>query len=159
MARVPVVESPCPIAGKQVPAGASEHCTLCDRSVHNLDRMSARERREFMGACSGKVCVAYTVRIPLSSMRKGHRGLAAATLAAAALVSLPAAADTPESPDVGPPSGAMSPLPGAGPQYPNCDDYYEEIVVGGVGHGDQAEWADDGKDAPPDLPTMEDDGR
>jgi hypothetical protein len=28
-----------------------------------------------------------------------------------------------------------------------------------VAHGDQAEWADDGKDAPPDLPTMEDDGR
>jgi len=155
MARVPLVESPCPIAGKQVPAGATEHCTLCDRSVHNLDRMSERERRDFMGACSGKVCVAYTVRLPIR-----HRsGLAAATLAAAALVSLPAAAQTPDSPEAGPPSGAMSPLPGAEPRYPNCDDYYEEIVVGGVGHGDQAEWADDGKDAPPDLPTMEDDGR
>ena len=155
MARVPVVESPCPIAGKQLPAGASEHCTLCDRSVHNLDRMSERERRVFMGTCSGKVCVAYTVKIPIR-----HRGgLAAATLAAAALVSLPAAADTPESPGAEPPAGAMSPLPGAAPRLPNCDDFYEDIIVGGVGHGDQAEWADDGKDAPPDLPTMEDDGR
>src|SRR6185295_18420755 len=115
MARVPVVESPCPIAGKQLPAGASEHCTLCDRSVHNLDRMSERERRVFMGTCSGKVCVAYTVKIPIR-----HRGgLAAATLAAAALVSLPAAADTPESPGAEPPAGAMSPLPGAAPRLPN----------------------------------------
>jgi hypothetical protein len=160
MARVPVVESPCPIAGKQLPAGATEHCTLCERPVHNLDRMSERERREFMGACSGQVCVAYTVRIPLASMRKGHRaGLAAATLAAAALVSLPAAADTPEGPGAEPPTGAMSPMPGATPRLPNCDDFYEEIVVGGVSHGDQAEWIDDGKDAPPDLPTIEDDGK
>src|SRR5262245_11089142 len=65
MARVPVVESPCPIAGKGVPAGATEHCTLCDRSVHNLDRMNERERHEFMSSCSGKVCVAYTVKIPV----------------------------------------------------------------------------------------------
>ena len=153
MARVPVVESPCPIAGKGIPAGASEHCTLCDRSVHNLNRMSANERREFMNACSGKVCVAYSVRIPVR-----HRGLAVATLAAAAFAALPAAADTPAE-SAAPPTGAMSPLPGGAAVLPNCDDYYEDIIVGGVGHGDQAEWVDDGKDAPPDLPTMEDDGR
>ncbi|HET7812538.1 MAG TPA: hypothetical protein VFL16_18345 [Steroidobacteraceae bacterium] len=161
MARVPRVESPCPIAGKQLPAGATEHCTRCDRTVHNLDRMSERERHEFMGACSGQVCVAYTVRIPLASIRKRHGGgLAMATLAAAAIVSLPAATQTPETQTVEPPTGAMSPLPGAAPRLPNCDDLYGElIVVGGVAQGDQAEWADDGKDAPPDLPSMEDDGR
>ena len=155
MARVPVVESPCPVEGKPLPAGASEHCARCDRAVHNLDRMSERQRREFMGGCSGKVCVAYTVRVPTR-----HRGIAAATLAAAALVSLPAAADAPMPEEVGPPAGAMSPLPDAAPNLPNCDDLYlDVIVVGGVGHGDQAEWVDDGKDAPPDLPTIEDDGR
>ncbi len=88
MARVPVVESPCPIAGKGLPAGSTEHCTLCDRSVHNLDRMNEGERRTFMSACSGKVCVAYTVRIPVR-----HRGLGVAALAAVAIASLPAAAD------------------------------------------------------------------
>jgi len=150
MARVPLVESPCPIAGKSLPAAATEHCALCHRSVHNLDRMSERERRVFMGACSGKVCIAYTVKIPVR-----RRGLAAASLAAAALVSLPAAAQEPAGP-VEP--GAMSPLPGES-GLPHCDEYYEEITVGGVSHGDQAEWADDGKDAPPDLPTIEDDGR
>ena len=153
MARVPVVESPCPIAGKQLPLGATEHCTLCERSVHNLDRMSARERGEFMSACSGKVCVAYTVRIPVR-----HRGVALATLAAVALVSLPAAAEGPDS--MGPAEASGGDLSPADPsQLPHCDEFLEYVVTGGVSHGDQAEWTDDGKDAPPELPTMEDDGR
>jgi hypothetical protein len=152
MALFPVVESPCP-AGKGVPTGASEHCSLCERSVHNLDRMSDRERREFMGACSAKVCVAYTVRMPRRS-----RTLGVTALAAVALASLPAAADTPDSPATAdPPMGAMSPVPGR-EALPNCDEM-ELVIVGGVAKGDQAEWADDGKDAPPDLPTIEDDGR
>jgi hypothetical protein len=150
MARVPVIESPCPIAGFQLPRGATEHCTLCDRSVHNLDRMSSRERTQFMSSCSGKVCVAYTVRVPVSAQRK--RGLgAAALLTAAALVSLPVAAEEPLV-------EGMSPI--ANPNaLPNCDDYEDWIVMGGVQKGDQAEWADDGKDAPPELPTVEDDGK
>jgi hypothetical protein len=158
MARVPVVESPCPIAGKGLPAGSTEHCTLCDRSVHNLDLMNERERRDFMSACSGKVCVAYTVRIPVARIPVRQRALGVAALAAVAIAALPAAAETP-SENSEAPSDAMSPLPGSATQYPNCDSYLEEVIVGGVSHGDQAEWADDGKDAPPDLPTMEDDGR
>jgi hypothetical protein len=150
MARVPVVETPCPIAGKPLPQGATEHCTLCERSVHNLDRMSARERVEFMSSCSGKVCVAYTVRVPVSSLRK--RGLGAAALAAATMVSLPLAASE-ESIVEG-----MSPIE-APAQLPNCDDFLDAVIVGGVLHGDQADWIDDGKDAPPDLPVIEDDGR
>jgi len=150
MARVPRIDSPCPLENRPLPAGASDHCSHCDRTVHNLNRMNERERREFMSACSGKVCVAYTVRIPIR-----HRGLGAAALAAAALAALPAAADTPS--EVVEPSDAMSPLPGT-PQFPNCDTYYEIGEIGGVSHADQAEWADDGKDAPPELPTVEDDG-
>lgn len=150
MARVPVVESPCPIAGKQLPKGATEYCTVCDRSVHNLDRMNARERVEFMSSCSGKVCVAYTVRVPVGSVR--NRGLAAAALAAAAMVSLPLAAQ--ESLVEG-----SSPVAGSTDQLPACDELVDMMEIGGVSHGDQAEWADDGKDAPPDLPVIEDDGR
>ena len=149
MARVPVVESPCPIAGKRLPSGATEHCGLCDRAVHNLDLMSAAERREFMSSCSGKVCVAYTVRIPANGLRK--RSLAAAALAAAALVSLPAAAQ--DSPVLG-----QSPV-GDANGLPFCDELSEVVVTGGVLKGSQAEWIDDGKDAPPELPTIEDDGR
>src|SRR5262245_6153450 len=91
MAGVPRIDTPCPIQDKQVPTGATEHCTLCDRAVHNLDRMNDRERRVFMSSCSGKVCVAYTVRIPAGGLRK--RALTAAALAVAALTSLPAAAE------------------------------------------------------------------
>jgi len=150
MARAPVIDSPCPIAGKALPRGATEHCTLCDRSVHNLDRMNARERVEFMSACSGKVCVAYTVRVPVSSLRK--RGLGAAVLAASALVSLPLAAA--ESPVEG-----MSPIATDPNRLPGCDEIMDVVVTGGVTHGDQAEWVDDGKDAPPELPVIEDDGK
>ncbi|MEO8018132.1 MAG: hypothetical protein ABI769_09985 [Pseudomonadota bacterium] len=148
MARVPVVESPCPIAGKALPPGATEHCTLCDRSVHNLDLMNSRQRTEFMSSCSGKVCVAYIVRVPVSSLRR--RGLVAA-IAAAALVSLPVAAEEPLV-------QGMSPV-GNPNQLPNCDDYEDMVITGGVHRGDQAEWKDDGRDAPPDLPVIEDDGR
>jgi hypothetical protein len=150
VARVPIVESPCPIADKPLPRGATEHCTLCDRAVHNLDRMNERERIEFMSACSGKVCVAYTVRVPVAGLRK--RGLGAAALAATALVSLPLAAAE------GSPVPGMSPAGNAG-RLPSCDEFEEVVITGGVTHGDQAEWADDGKDAPPELPVIEDDGR
>lgn len=149
MARVPVIDSPCPIASKPLPAGATEHCGLCDRSVHNLDLMSAGERREFMASCSGKVCVAYTVRIPASGLRR--RALPAAALAAAALASLPLAAQEPAGVE------GMSPMPDPN-GLPSCDDYWV-VMVGGVSKGDQAEWADDGQDAPPELPTMVDDGK
>lgn len=156
MARVPVVESPCPVAGKQLPKGSSEHCSVCDRSVHNLNLLSASERVEFMNSCSGKVCVAYTVRVPVSSLRK--RGLGMAALAAGALVSLPLAAaeGTPAEPPL---VEGASPVPADPATLPNCDDYAELEWMGGVTHGDQAKWVDDGKDAPPDLPTVEDDGK
>jgi len=154
MARVPVIDSPCPLANRPLPRGASDHCSICDRNVHNLDLMNEPARREFMRSCSGKVCVAYTVRLPIR-----YRGFAVASLAAAALVALPAAADSPLAEDVEPPVGAKSPVPGAAPQFPNCDSMYDVVVTGGVSHGDQAEWADDGKNAPPELPTIEDDGR
>jgi hypothetical protein len=147
MSRVPVVESPCPIVGKSLPAGATEHCAQCDRTVHNLDLMTARERQDFMASCSGKVCVAYTVRVPASGFRK--RAATAAAIAAAALASLPIAAQEPVV------EGA-SPVPDPN-ELPGCDDW--EVITGGVAKGDEAKWTDDGKDAPPELPTIVDDGR
>jgi hypothetical protein len=149
MAKAPVIESPCPIAGKALPAGDTEHCTLCDRSVHNLDRMNSRERVAFMNSCSGKVCVAYTVRIPASGLRK--RAFAAAALTAAALTALPAAAQ--DSLVVG--QSKISDPNG----LPACDEGLDWVVVGGVSKGDEAKWEDDGKDAPAELPTVEDDGK
>lgn len=149
MAKAPVIESPCPIAGKSLPTGDTEHCSLCDRSVHNLDRMNASERVAFMKSCSGKVCVAYTVRIPANGLRK--RALAAAALTAAAFTALPVAAE--DQLVVG--QSKLSDPNG----LPACDEGLEWVVVGGVSKGDDAKWTDDGKDAPAELPTIEDDGR
>jgi hypothetical protein len=150
MARVPVVESPCPVAGRPLPDGTSDHCGICDRAVHNLDRISAAERRVFMAACTGQVCVAYTVRLPASGLRP--RLAAASIVAAATIASLPAAAQ--DSLVVGSsPAGDVNGLP-------HCDERFIDVVVtGGVNNGGEAQWADDGKDAPPELPTMDDDGR
>ena len=117
--------------------------------------MNARERVEFMSSCSGKVCVAYTVRVPVSSLRK--RGLGAAAIALA-MVSLPLAAAE-GTPAEGPLVEGASPVAADPGALPHCDDYAEWEIMGGVSHGDQAEWADDGKDAPPDLPVIEDDGK
>src|SRR5262245_36265763 len=157
MARVPVVESPCPIVGKQLPAGAAEHCGVCERTVHNLDLMSERERVAFMRGCSGKVCIAYTVRRPVHGRRLAT---ALAGAAAASLMSLPAAAtDDPLVPiPASSPAGEMSPLSGGERELPHCQEE-EWIEMGGVLEANQAEWVDDGKNAPPELPTMEDDGR
>jgi hypothetical protein len=149
MARVPVIESPCPIAGKPLPAGATEHCSTCDRSVHNLNLMNEGERVAFMKSCSGKVCVAYTVRIPVNGLRK--RVLMAAALTAAALTVLPAAAQD---------SFVLGQSPVTDPNaLPACDEIEEIVMTGGVAKGDDAQWTDDGKDAPAELPTIEDDGR
>jgi hypothetical protein len=154
VARAPRIDSPCPVADRPLPAGASDHCSLCDRQVHNLDRMSGRERREFMSACGGKVCVAYTIKLPARLRGAGS----VAALAALALTSLPAAAGGPDDAADDATVGAMSPLPG-NDRLPFCDDLSEVVVTGGVTRADQAEWVDDGTDAPPELPTMEDDGR
>ena len=110
--------------------------------------MSERQRVEFMSGCSGKVCVAYTVRIPQGGLRK--RALTAAALAASAMASLPVAAQ-----EQGVEGRSTMPDPNG---LPNCD-YMDVVITGGISRGDQAEWADDNKDAPPELPTIVDDGK
>ena len=36
-------------------------CRMCKREVHDLNGMSSAERRAFLKACSGEVCVSYKV--------------------------------------------------------------------------------------------------
>jgi hypothetical protein len=161
MARFPVIESPCPIAGKRVPSGASEHCSSCDRTVFNLNSLNDAERVAFMRGCSGKVCVAYTVRVPLPRVPQRHGALAAATLAAAAFMALPAAADVaadqarPVAEVVAP---AQPPANGAA-DVPKSDDYGDLELIGGVLDAGKAEWRDDGSESAPEMPVVEDDGK
>jgi len=76
MSRVPVISSPCPFRWSSMPTPGQDFCGQCQRSVHNLDLMSADQRNDFMNSCSGEVCVSYTVRRPISNFALGL-GLAA----------------------------------------------------------------------------------
>jgi hypothetical protein len=114
--------------------------------VHNLDRMSTSERAEFMNSCSGKGLRRVHRARAASSLRKG--GLGAAALAASAH-------RQPATRRGGRIAGGryVADRTGCPTRLPGCDEIEDVIVTGGVLHGDQAEWADDGKDAPRNLPS------
>jgi hypothetical protein len=61
MSGFPKIESPCPLRWKSLPDATRNFCTHCSRQVHNLNDMSATQRRAFLASCSGTVCVAYIV--------------------------------------------------------------------------------------------------
>ena len=62
MARVPTIVSPCPLRWATPPQPGLDFCGHCQRRVHNLDPMSDAEREAFLKACTGDVCVSYTVK-------------------------------------------------------------------------------------------------
>lgn len=66
MSLVPVITSPCPLRWSSRPTPGQDFCGQCQRQVHNLDLMSADQRKDFMQSCSGEVCVTYTVQRSLS---------------------------------------------------------------------------------------------
>jgi len=103
--------------------------------------MTQAERETFLASCSGKVCVAYTVRpAPPSNARVGI-GLAASVLVASA-----AFAD--EIPTNG------DPAPGS-----YCDPMREElmIIVGGTNAGKDLQWIDasEAEIVTPELPEID----
>lgn len=74
--RCPRIESPC----AQLPAFASGQkstfCDLCQKRVHNLSAMSARERAALLG--SGQpLCVRYVHLIPAAALLMASQGLQA----------------------------------------------------------------------------------
>ena len=141
MARVPVITSPCPLRWKSMPSAGMDFCGQCSRRVHNLDGMNDTERQAFFAACSGEVCVAYTVR--RSSALAGVLGLgvAAASLAAG----VPALAE----------ETAVQPVVTG----PTCDpnakaQSIETITVGGVKSARDAKWLDERDAQIPEPPQI-----
>jgi hypothetical protein len=114
----PKITKPCPAAFKALPSAEKNFCTLCSRKVHNLNALSPQERFEFLRACSGEVCVAYTVQ------RKPHPLSAKAGLMlAAALAS----------------GGAMATEVGA--LNHGSEEMVEDLeFLGGTMSGDATEW-------------------
>ena len=140
MARVPRITSPCPFRWQSAPQPGKDFCGQCSRRVHNLDSMTQTERETFLAACTGKVCVAYTIRPARRNSSSIGVGLAASVLVAGA-----AFAD--EIPTNG------DPAPG---EY--CDPLREElIIVGGTNAGKELQWVDASEAAivNPELPEID----
>lgn len=145
MARVPVITSPCPLRWAGSPQPGMDFCGQCERRVHNLDLMSESEREAFLGGCTEKVCVSYTVRrtarIPVAL------GLGLAVVAGvtnAADVATSATAD-------GPPPVVRS------PDSPYCDmSGLGDIIVGGTQAGKELQWVDESEAKLPDKADLPD---
>jgi hypothetical protein len=125
----PKIDSPCPARVQRLPSDGQNHCTLCDRQVHNLDGMRAEQRAAFLQSCNGKVCVAYSVNRKFNQ-RQFRAGVAiAATLISSQALALPS--DT----------ASM--------------DESMEIFMGGISHPDKVQFLD--QTELPELPVLESD--
>jgi hypothetical protein len=140
MARVPVIDSPCPLRWKSMPSSGMDFCGQCQRRVHNLDAMSDAERTTFFASCAGDVCVAYTVKRPRAMIGAIGLGMAAATLAGNAF------ADDTQQP------GYTTQV--TGPQCDPKNNALETIVMGGVKAAHSAKLVDASEIALPDRPEI-----
>jgi hypothetical protein len=155
--RIPLITSPCPLRWSSLPGAGRDHCGHCDRQVHNLDAMTPAQREAFLGSCSGKVCVAYTVQRRVQ--RRGAQlgaGLVAAMAGSAAM-----AGGLPHGPTLSDDAvlqqfdaGAVAVAQGATPVVVPADaiadagalestqEIDDILMVGGTEGGDDVRWAD-----------------
>jgi hypothetical protein len=150
----PRIDSPCPARLAALPGAGRDFCTLCQRQVHNLSAMNLDERRAFLAACSGPVCVAYAVPRRRAAAAATGLGLAAALSLAPAL-----AAEAPAGMSPVTPTQLLAPEPRA-----DCDtdkDDLESIVITGGAVLDpqaaqlQLDMLDGGDSTLPDLPEVD----
>lgn len=135
MSRVPVITSPCPFRWSSAPTPGKDFCGQCHRQVHNLDYLSASEREKFFSACSGEVCVSYTVKRPVR-----------ATVALGALAAVAA---------LGGSAAAQDQDVIVSPDSPYCPtDDFDEVFIGGTQAGERLQWVDEAELAKPDKPDL-----
>lgn len=102
----PKIDSPCPLQSLQLPESGNFNCSVCKREVHDLTLMSDDQRRDFLSACEGKVCVSYSLKSGLTKLKKA--AVAGVFVVTASGLALPLAAQEIE------------------------EDFEEVIVVGGI---------------------------
>jgi hypothetical protein len=61
MAVYPLIDNPCPYKGRLTEIMDGDVCRMCKRQVHDLTGMADADRRAFLKACRGEVCVSYRV--------------------------------------------------------------------------------------------------
>jgi hypothetical protein len=114
-----------------------DFCKQCSRRVHNLDGMSEAERQMFFTACSGEVCVAYTVRHPRALA--GVLGIAAALGGGMTALAQDVAPAVVTGPTCDPNAKSLS---------------IETIVVGGTTASRDVQWIDESEAKVPDAPEI-----
>ncbi|MFM5907784.1 MAG: hypothetical protein ACKOPO_09405 [Novosphingobium sp.] len=134
MSKFPVITGPCPYKSRLAELMEGSTCSMCKREVHDLTAMNEPDRRTFLAACEGSVCVSYKV--------PARGAIAALAMAAAGLAALPAAAQDASS------------QPAADQAVPE-EDY--EIFVGAVKDPRKAKWTKAPKQTAPALPVVYDD--
>jgi hypothetical protein len=135
MAKIPVITSPCPLRFNSMPQSGKDFCGQCKRRVHNLDGMDDSQREAFFAACSGEVCVSFSVR------RSAPRVAALSLAALGAAASISAAEVTINN-----------------PPSPYCDPAALDIVIMGGTNSEALRWVDESEAAvseQPDLLTIE----
>ncbi|HTE43091.1 MAG TPA: hypothetical protein VK629_19870, partial [Steroidobacteraceae bacterium] len=121
MAKIPVITSPCPLRFNSMPQSGKDFCGQCQRRVHNLDGMNDSQREAFFAACSGEVCVSFSVRKAPASR------LTALSLAALGATAGIAAAEVTVN----------------NPPSPYCDPASHEVVLMGGTNADALQWVDE----------------
>lgn len=147
MAKVPVIDSPCPFRADRMPEPGRDHCGHCDRQVHNLDGMSGERRQAFLAGCSGKVCVAYTVH-RAAPRRNLALGAGLMALAGSSAVMAQAAPVVPTES-----AAPQSALPAQeAPVSILTAEEVNYVLVGGILDAKQARWVDES--LTPDGPAL-----
>jgi hypothetical protein len=127
MAKVPVITSACPIRFQGAPQPGKDFCGQCRRRVHNLDGMSDSERQTFFAACSGDVCVSYSVK---RAVKIAAVGLATMGVATGVAALADDSADEPKG------------------------EYCDVITMGGVTASKDLQWVDESEAALPENPEL-----
>ncbi len=140
----PRIDKPCPYKANLAAVMDGDFCTMCSRSVIDLNAMGTTDRKLFLSSCDGEVCVSYSLK----------PAIAAAALAVAAMA-LPGAAA----------AQAVDPAPVAAQQVAQpdpaaiaVDDEDMLIVVGGIRDPKNAKLVDNPlDDLLPPLPIVVED--
>ncbi len=131
MARVPKIDSPCPLPQQDL-ADIGSWCTHCATAIHVLDGLDDAGRRSLLAARGEPVCVSYRVRRRIAMTA----ALAAGLSMGAVMVEPVAAGDAPSTVEA-------------------SDEGYETIFVigGAVTDPANATWVDESE--LPDLPIVD----
>ena len=134
MAFFPKIQSPCPYKADLAAVMDGDFCRMCKRQVFDLSHMSSDEKRAFLSACSGEVCISY---------RFGP-AIAAAALAAA----IPAAA---AAQDLGPAVPDAAAIAASTAEIAAMEEG-SPIIVGGIKDPRTVQYVEDPADH--DVPML-----